>query len=156
MKILVIDDDDRMLRMVEATLRLGGHQVLMAADGASGMRVFRNEAPDIVITDIIMPQQEGLGTIIMMRRERPEVRMIAVSGGGRVGNLDVLDAATNLGADDVISKPFRGEELLDRVNQLAEMRPEGSDAGGAHSRGRDTGQALRWLGAMARQARSSS
>jgi DNA-binding response OmpR family regulator len=155
MKILVIDDDDRIRRVIEKILCLGGHQVLTAADGASGMRLFRAEKPEIVITDIIMPEQEGLGTIMMMRRERPEVKVIAVSGGGRVGNVDVLDAASALGADDVIAKPFMPDELLDRVNRLGSKPLEASDAQAAHPRGRDTGEGLRWLAAVSRHPRQS-
>src|SRR5580693_4145679 len=153
MKILVIDDDERMRRLIEKTLTADGYQVLLAADGEAGMRHFRKEKPEIVITDIIMPRQEGLGTIMLMRRERPEAKVIAVSGGGRVGNFDVLDAATNLGADDVISKPFRPEELLSRVHRVA-AAPE-SAAGAAHPNWRDAGRALRWVGGMSRSREPS-
>lgn len=118
MKILVIDDDDRLRRVVEKALSLGGHQVLTAADGALGMAIFRKERPEIVVTDIIMPEQEGLGTIMMMRRERPEAKIIAMSGGGRMGNLDVLEAAHTLGSDEIIAKPFLPRDLLDLINRL--------------------------------------
>ena len=156
MKILVIDDDDRIRRLIEKILCLEGHQVLMAAEGESGIRLFRKEMPEIVITDIIMPEQEGLGTIMMMRRERPEVKVIAVSGGGRVGNLDVLNAASALGADDVIAKPFRPDELVDRVNRLASSERTASEAHAGRSRREDTGEALRRLAGLSRQTRSSS
>jgi DNA-binding response OmpR family regulator len=154
MKILVIDDDERMRRLIERTLSQGGYQVVVAADGETGMRLFRKEMPELVITDIIMPRQEGLGTLMMMRRERPEIKVIAVSGGGRVGSFDVLDAATNLGADDVIAKPFRPEELLDCVNRVAAAPEPATDA--AHPHWRDSGEGLRWIAEMSRNRRSSS
>jgi DNA-binding response OmpR family regulator len=151
MKILVIDDDDRMRRMIGRILRLGGHQVVASPDGVSGMRVFREERPEIVVTDIIMPEQEGLGTIMMMRRERPDVKVIAMSGGGRIGNLDVLDAARTLGASDVIGKPFKPRDFLSRINRIAS-----GDSGAASktvgSR-EDPSRSLQRLAAMSRAAR---
>jgi DNA-binding response OmpR family regulator len=101
-----------------------------------------------------MPRQEGLGTLMMMRRERPEIKVIAVSGGGRVGSFDVLDAATNLGADDVIAKPFRPEELLDCVNRVASAPEPAGDAG--HPQWRNSGGGLRWIAEMSRNRRPSS
>ena len=130
MKVLVVDDDPLVRRTLLRMLRFGGHEVVEADNGESGLRMFREQKPDIVVTDIIMPVQEGLGTIMVMRRERPEMKVIAISGGGRVGNVDVLEAAKALGAACVIAKPFDAEELLERVNSLAKSRCEPRDSGG--------------------------
>jgi two-component system, chemotaxis family, chemotaxis protein CheY len=115
MKILVMDDEAEILRLVREILHAAGHQVLCAADGIAGMALFRKEAPEVVIVDIVMPEQEGIETILALRRESPRVKVIAISGAGPVGDVDVLKMARALGADDVISKPFRAQELLSRV-----------------------------------------
>jgi len=71
-----------------------------------------------VITDIIMPEQEGIDTIIQIRRERPGIKIVAISGGGRIRNIDFLEMAQSLGADEVIAKPFEADELLNRLLRL--------------------------------------
>jgi DNA-binding response OmpR family regulator len=118
MKILVIDDEYLVRYTLARLLRAKGYEVVTAADGERGMTVFRSAAPDLVITDIIMPEQEGIETIRLMRRERPDAKIIAISGGARFGDLDVLEIARKLGADDVIPKPFDAAELLSRISQL--------------------------------------
>jgi DNA-binding response OmpR family regulator len=122
MKIVVIDDEAGTRCLVENALQFDGHQVLVAADGVSGMRLIREEQPDIVITDILMPDQDGLGIISSLRREFPQVKIIAISGGGTVGGLDLLVAARRLGADATLAKPFAPEELFESVNRLASTR----------------------------------
>jgi DNA-binding response OmpR family regulator len=119
MKILVIDDDELVRRTVMKILRSDGHEVVCAADGSAGMALFRTEAPEMVITDIIMPEQEGIETILAIRRENPRARIIAISGGGQFGNVEVLKMAQLLGADDIIAKPFRAHDLLSAVRVSA-------------------------------------
>jgi len=119
MKILVIDDDPLVRRTVEKIVQRAGHEVHVAGDGRRGMALFRQQRPDLVITDVIMPEQEGLGTIMMIRREQPDAKIIVISGGGRMGNLNVLEAAEQLGADRVVAKPFDPTALLDLVRELA-------------------------------------
>lgn len=115
MKILVIDDEHLVRYTLARILRSKGYEVMTAADGVRGMAVFRSAAPDLVITDIIMPEQEGIETIRQMRSERPNAKIIAISG--HIGNFDVLAIARKLGADDVIRKPFDAAELLSRVGR---------------------------------------
>jgi DNA-binding response OmpR family regulator len=122
MKILVIDDDDRIRRMVVKVLSADGHRVTCAADGSAGLTAFRREKPDAVVTDIIMPEREGIETIVTIRKERPETRIIAISGGGRLGDIELLRMARLLGADDVIPKPFRAHDLRRRVRALDTSR----------------------------------
>jgi DNA-binding response OmpR family regulator len=118
MKILVIDDDDQVRGLVSKILVGDGHEVIVAAGGAEGVSLFRSEQPQIVITDIIMPDQEGIETILTLRREQPQVKIIAISGGGQIGETDVLRMAQLLGADEVIAKPFRPEDLRRKVRAL--------------------------------------
>jgi DNA-binding response OmpR family regulator len=114
-KILVIDDDAMVRHTISKILRHGGHEVVMAEDGVRGMAAFRKEHPDLVITDIIMPEQEGIQTITQIRREARDTKIIAISGGGRVGNADFLAMARKLGANDILSKPFLPEDLIGRI-----------------------------------------
>jgi CheY-like chemotaxis protein len=119
MKILVVDDDEISRCLIETWLEFDGHQVHLAANGVSGMRLMRLEQPDIVITDILMPDQDGLGIIRCIRQEYPAVKILAISGEGTVGSLDLLVAAGRLGADATLEKPFAAEQLLESLNRLA-------------------------------------
>ncbi len=94
-----------------------GYDVVSAEDGQRGMRLFRSEKPDLVITDIIMPEKEGIQTIAEIRRERPDAKVIAVSGGGRIGNTDFLKIARQLGATDVIAKPVDPDDFAARIER---------------------------------------
>jgi two-component system, chemotaxis family, chemotaxis protein CheY len=118
-KILVIDDDPVIRHTLTKVLCRNGYDVVTAEDGNHGLRIFRTENPGIVVTDIIMPEQEGIETIIKLRREKPDVKIIAMSGGGRISKDDLLHTALRLGADHIITKPFSQQELLTRLHQLA-------------------------------------
>jgi DNA-binding response OmpR family regulator len=118
MKVLVIDDDHLVRYTLSKILQRSGYDVVTASDGRRGMLLLREEYPDVVITDIIMPEQEGIDTIIQIRHERPSIKIIAISGGGRVRNVDYLKMARSLGAHEVIRKPFVAEELLVRLAEL--------------------------------------
>jgi CheY-like chemotaxis protein len=115
-KILVIDDDPLVRRTIERILQKSGYQVHLAADGVEGLRTFRTLQPDLVITDIIMPVKEGLDTIRLLRTWSSDARIIAISGGTRVTNTDLLAEAAVLGASVVIAKPFDPDELLVKVS----------------------------------------
>lgn len=117
MKILVIDNAYLVRYTLARILRRQGYEVVTAADGERGMAVFRSATPDIVIADI-MPEEKGCATIRQMRSERPDAKIIAISGSGEIGNSDRPAMARKLGADDVIGKPFDAAELLSRVRQL--------------------------------------
>ena len=118
MKILVIDDDQLVLYTLSRILERNGYEVVTATDGRRAMAIFREERPDVVITDLIMPEQEGIDTIIQIRRERPGVKIIAISGGGRIRNIDFLEMAQSLGASEVLAKPFEVDELLSCLIRL--------------------------------------
>jgi DNA-binding response OmpR family regulator len=114
-KILVIDDDAMVRETVIQILEDNGHQVTAAEDGRCGVALFRSQRPDLVITDIIMPEQEGIQTILEIRRLHAGAKIIAISGGGRMGNTDFLAIARRIGADHSLTKPFDPEQLLERV-----------------------------------------
>lgn len=116
--VLVIDDDVELLRQMTAALMSAGFVVLPAADGAAGLRRIASSAVDLVITDILMPTQEGIETIMALRRDRPEVRILAVSGGLRLGPGEFLTLARMLGADETLAKPFRLGELVAIAQRL--------------------------------------
>ncbi|MBE9582675.1 MAG: response regulator [Proteobacteria bacterium] len=119
-RILVIDDDDQIRAMLQQVLQREEFQVVDAPDGKEGIRLFREEAADLVITDIIMPDKEGIETIMELRRDFPEVKIIAISGGGRVEPSQYLGLAKKLGAQVTLIKPFEREELLAAVHGLLE------------------------------------
>jgi len=113
--ILVIDDDAIVRRTLQEILESEGYQVTCAENGRYGLAAFERRRPDLVITDIIMPDQEGIETIVHLRKVWPEGPIIAISGGGRIGNVDFLQMAERIGADAILAKPFEPEELLSHV-----------------------------------------
>ena len=130
MKILLIDDDAMLRRTVARVLQSAGHDVTTAQDGLDGMRMFHKTSPDLVITDIYMPRQEGFETILALRRENPSLGIIAISGGTMTGSREMLDIAGNIGADSVLEKPFTMAELLDRVHALGNSAAAREDPAG--------------------------
>jgi CheY-like chemotaxis protein len=116
-KILVIDDDSLVRDTLVRVLERRDYQVLVASDGLRGLSMFRSEQPDLVITDIIMPEKEGLETIREIRGECPDAKIIAISGGARIGNMDFLDFAGKLGASEIIPKPFDPTDLVTVVSR---------------------------------------
>lgn len=116
--ILVIDDDEAMRRLIMRTLASGKHRVVEASNGQDGMKLVGELKPDAVITDILMPQQEGIQTIREIRERAPEIKIIAMSGGGSSHNLMFLDVARAFGADAVLAKPFKPGELKDTVARV--------------------------------------
>jgi CheY-like chemotaxis protein len=117
-RILVVDDNDEVRRIVGKTLEKAGYEVLTAENGLAAMKVYREQPVDLVITDLIMPEQEGLETIFELRRLTPELKIIAISGGGRLEPEDYLPIATGIGAALTLAKPFLAEELLAAVASL--------------------------------------
>ena len=116
-RILVIDDEAMVRNTIARVLEHEGYRVTLAVDGLRGLTSFRKEPPDLVITDIIMPEEEGIGTIRRMLEEQPKTKIIAISGGGRIGNVDFLRIAENIGAMAIMRKPFAPSEFLNLVSQ---------------------------------------
>jgi CheY-like chemotaxis protein len=116
--ILVIDDDEALRRMILRTLGSKKHRTIEAPNGVEGMKLVEQHKPDAVITDILMPQKEGIETIREIRERAPGVKIIAISGGGMSHNLMFLDVARAFGADAALAKPFRPNELSAVVEQV--------------------------------------
>ena len=110
--LLIVDDDDPFRKMLRLTLQQLGHLVAEARDGDEALLLHQKVAFDMILTDLIMPNKEGIETIISLRRQRPEVKIIAMSGGGRLNAKDILAVAKAMGANQVLAKPFSNESLV--------------------------------------------
>lgn len=119
MAILLVDDDAVFRNVVCRSLRAAGYAVEQASDGKEALKFIEAEAPDILITDILMPNTDGIELTGAVKRAHPNVRILALSGGGRLGSVDLLELAALLGADATLSKPFSPDELLEVVAALA-------------------------------------
>ncbi len=127
-EILIVDDDGDVRDALRYVLERGGFSVRIAGNGADALVDLRKSGADIVITDIIMPLFDGVETIHAIREEFPNIRIIAISGGGNVGAGEYqpeaittsayLAAATKFGADAILAKPFETAELLVVIRQL--------------------------------------
>lgn len=116
--ILLVDDDAAIRGSLARILERAGYDVDTASNGHEAIAAMRRRQADLVITDILMPEKEGMETIIQMRKEYPRVPLIAMSGGGIVDAAHYLDSASNLGADRTFQKPIDYRELLEAVDTL--------------------------------------
>jgi CheY-like chemotaxis protein len=117
-RILIIDDDKMVLNMLRQVLEGAQHTVVEASNGAIAMRLWRDHPADLIITDILMPEKDGLEVIRELRRECPTVKVIALSGGSRKIHFDALDVAKRFGALSTLEKPFELKELLASVDTV--------------------------------------
>ncbi len=115
-RILVIEDELTNREVLREMLHTRGHEVTEALDGEEGLRLFRQEQADLVITDIFMPRRDGLGVIRELRKDYPRVKIIAVGAGGQ----ELLLKAKELGANRILEKPLRMKALLEVVRELLE------------------------------------
>jgi len=119
-KILIIDDAPIIRDMLKTLFEQEGFKILLAENGKEGLKLFKKDPADLVITDIIMPEKEGLQTIRDLHRQDPALPIIAISGGGIVGPEQYLLAAKKFGAIDAFQKPLDLPALLSFVNKLLE------------------------------------
>jgi len=118
-RILVVDDDFQMREMLGVILERKGYDVKTASDGKAALQLQSTKPFDIVITDMIIPEKDGLETISELRRGYPRVKIIAISAGGRNRPEGYLELARQIGADRVLVKPFGSWEILGAVRELA-------------------------------------
>lgn len=111
-KVLIIDDDPALLRLMSLAFQGAGYATVSADNGRKGLRMAKAHHPDLVVTDIVMPDIEGIAAIRVMKGAARPPKIIAISGAGRGRGADYLTWARHLGADEVLAKPFRMSELL--------------------------------------------
>lgn len=117
-RILVIDDDEQIRIMFRNMLERDGYEVICASNGKEGIRLYRENPADLIITDLIMPEKDGMEIIMELKRDFPEVKLIAVSGGGHIKPDEYLSIANLLGAQCSFTKPFERDEILKAVKEL--------------------------------------
>ena len=116
--ILIIDDEELIRESLSTLFVREGYRVEVAVDGADGLRKFAANPARVVVTDIVMPDKEGIETIRELRRAYPDVRILAISGGGRTGGVQFLDLARKLGADAALAKPFTRAQITGLVRDF--------------------------------------
>ncbi len=119
MKILVIDDDAAVRKFISTTLKRGNHTAVEAENGEEGLRMlYEDKEIALIITDLIMPEKEGIETIIEVKQRYPFMKILAISGGGKAGPENYLVLADALGANTTLKKPFSGQDLLRSIENL--------------------------------------
>jgi CheY-like chemotaxis protein len=116
-KVLIVEDNQAVRESTRLVLDGAGHEVLEAVSGLRIEETVDTRKPDLVLTDTLMPGRDGVETVMALRRRHPGVRIIAMSGGGNRGNLD-LGMAKKLGISVTLTKPFEPKELIDRVTEI--------------------------------------
>ncbi len=117
-KILVVDDDAALRNLLVRMLKRAGYEVEEAADGRQAVRAYRASPADLVLTDMFMPEMDGMEAIMMLRREFPDVRIVVMSGGAYIGTPDILEMAEQLGAARTLAKPVASADLLRTVEAV--------------------------------------
>jgi two-component system chemotaxis response regulator CheY len=116
--ILVIDDAPLLRTILRRFLETAGYEVVEAEDGLHGVDVYRQTRPQLVISDMVMPRQDGIATLQELRRLDPEVKVIAISGGQRTCEHNLLEEARSRGANATLAKPFGRETILGLVGRV--------------------------------------
>ena len=117
-RIVVVEDDGQLRKVLRTMLERAGHDVDEAADGSEALNICHENPPQVVVTDIIMPGTDGIKVIQELRKDLPEVGVIAISGGGYIGPRDYLHAARIAGATQTLTKPITADELIGAVDDL--------------------------------------
>ncbi|SRR5712692_8289160 len=114
--ILVVDDETILLTLMDTVLSRKGHEVVLAGGGHKGVEMFRQNHPDVVITDIFMPNRDGIEVVMELKRSCPRTTIIAMTGGGQRCMMEITSPAKLLGTDHILHKPFARESLVAAVN----------------------------------------
>ena len=117
-RILIIEDDNEVREYLESVISRAGYDVISAENGKDGVELFATRPADLVVTDIIMPEKDGIETIMDLRRANPDLKVIAISGGGRSEPENYLHSARLLGANRTMKKPFTNQEMLAAIAEL--------------------------------------
>jgi DNA-binding response OmpR family regulator len=116
--ILVVEDDKDLREMLKTSLLKRKYMVLEASNGKEALIRFKPSITDLLITDLIMPDEDGLKVIMKIKSIKPSVKIIAISGGGKAGPGNYLNLAKALGADEIFPKPFSLSDLLKKIDEL--------------------------------------
>jgi len=116
--VLLIEDDNDYRKLLKIALEKANYVVTEASNGEKGCQIFQKELHRLVITDIFMPEKEGIETILQIKKVAPETKIIAISGGGQTGAIDMLTYAGDLGADTIMTKPIDLKSLISKVDEL--------------------------------------
>jgi CheY-like chemotaxis protein len=116
--VLIVEDDKELREMLKMSLLRKGYTVLEAENGKEAISHFKPLITDLVVTDLIMPEEDGIKVVIRLRELKPSIKIIAISGGGKVGPGSYLNLAKALGADAIYSKPFSIKDLIVKIEQL--------------------------------------
>ena len=117
-EILVVDDEPMIREGLKMALEFEGHKAMTACDGNEAKMLLNQKKPDLIITDIIMPESDGIEIICAVKERNPDIKILAISGGGRISAQDHLLIAKQLGATGILTKPFSTEELLCEIDKL--------------------------------------
>ena len=120
MKVLLVEDDPMILQALKVALERDHLDVVTASNGNEALEHLSTQKIDVVVTDIIMPDKEGIETIATIKRDYADIKIIAMSSGGRSGLPDLLEMAKKIGANAVLKKPFKSTELLEKIRELYE------------------------------------
>jgi CheY-like chemotaxis protein len=118
--VLIVEDDRELREMLKMSLLRKGYTVQEAENGKEAISHFKPLITDLVVTDLIMPDEDGIKVVIRLRELKPAIKIIAISGGGKVGPGSYLNLAKALGADAIYSKPFSIKDLIVKIEQLLE------------------------------------
>ncbi|MBW2427973.1 MAG: response regulator [Desulfobacterales bacterium] len=129
-RILIIDDEPQIRSMLRLMLERVGYEVIEAADGMEGIRQYRDNPADVIITDLIMPNKDGIGMIIELKKEFPEIKIIAMSGGGVNRPEGYLDGAKKLGATRTLTKPIDRDEMITAVKETLKETTTSAESSG--------------------------
>jgi DNA-binding response OmpR family regulator len=125
-RMLIIDDDAQIRALLRMVLEREGHEVVETPDGHAGLLHYQAAPLDVILLDLLMPEQHGFAIIRALRQVDPAVQIIAMSGCGQTGTVDMLRAAEMLGAQRTLRKPFSLQELLEAVRELTQGEDEGT------------------------------
>ena len=121
--ILLVEDEQLVSETLASAMVSSGHTVVTASNGVEGLKRFAEQAFDLVVTDIIMPDKEGIEMILDMRRRKPEAKIIAMSGGGRIGSVEFLTMAASVGAMATLKKPIHLAKFLSVLTDSLTQAP---------------------------------
>ena len=116
--ILIVEDDEELREMISISLKRRKYTVIEAANGREAIIRFKPAITDLIVTDLIMPEEDGLKVIMKLREIKPNLKVIAISGGGKAGPASYLNLARALGADAIYSKPFSLNDLIAKIEEL--------------------------------------